>query len=75
MNANSLTLIVLVALSTASYVISGGGSATVIIFVAAWVKAALVGWQFMELRSAHPVWKWALGCLLTAILGIGYLVS
>lgn len=33
------------------------GSATGFILVAAGVKAGLIAWPFMDLRSAHPVWK------------------
>ena len=69
MKAGTLTWIVLMLLTVTSFVIGGGATAWFVI-TAAGVKAALVGWQFMELRYAHPIWAIALFALLAAILGV-----
>lgn len=43
------------------------GAATVILALAG-LKCAALGWQFMELRTAHWAWRTALFALLAAIL-------
>ena len=74
MKANTIIWILLVALSATSFSIAGG-SATVAILIAAGVKSTLVGWQFMELYAAHPIWRAALATFLVGLLAIIYLLG
>ena len=78
MNTNTWIWAALLLLSASSFSVSGttqGAVATATILGAAGVKAALVGWQFMELRSAHLAWKLALPVLLVGTLGLICLLS
>ena len=74
MNLNTAVWIILVLLSAVSYSLGGGG-AMAFILAAAGIKAGLVGWQFMELRTAHPVWNAGLLSILAAVLGLVYLLA
>ena len=51
-----------------------GTTAAAFILGAAGLKSGLVGWRFMELRSAHLVWKLALFTLFAAVLGLVFLL-
>ena len=78
MKTNTWIWIALMLLSASSYSISGtaqGATGALIILGAAGVKAALVGWQFMELRLAHRAWKLAFPILLAGTLGLICLLS
>lgn len=70
--------IALMLLSASSFSVSEsarGATASVIILSVAGVKAGLVGWQFMELRTAHLAWKLAFAILLAGTLGLICLLS
>lgn len=78
MKSNTWIWIALMLLSASSFSVSGtarGITAALIILGAAGVKAGLVGWQFMELRSAHLAWKLAFPILLVGTLGLICLLS
>lgn len=78
MKANTCTWIALILLSVSSFSLSEAGRApTAALFIlgAAALKACLVGWQFMGLRSAHLAWKVAFPLLLAATLGFVSLLS
>lgn len=71
--ASTLTWLALIALTLTSFALSetsGVRAAVLPILLAAMVKASLVAFQFMELRSAHPVWKAAFSALLALIVVI-----
>jgi hypothetical protein len=73
MKLNTGIWIALLLLSTLSFSASEtirAGTLTIFILAAAGVKAALVGWQFMELRSAHLMWRVATFTLLAGVLGL-----
>jgi hypothetical protein len=71
MKANTWSWAVLLLLTAVSFSASDHvRSAAALILGVAGVKAALVGWQYMELHSAHPMWKAALGVILAGILGV-----
>ena len=74
MKANTMTWAILVLLSAVSFSIAGA-SASAPILAAAGVKAAFVGWQFMELRTAHRAWAAALLTFLAALLGLIHLLG
>lgn len=73
MKPNTWTWLLLLTLTVVSYCIDGR-SAAGLILIAAGVKATMVGWQFMELRSAHPIWRLALAAVLTGVLALVYLL-
>jgi len=52
-----------------------GTTAAAFILGAAGLKSGLVGWQFMELRCAHLVWKLALFALLSGVLALIFLLT
>ena len=76
MNTNGLTWLLLVALSAGSFRAAESGTSAsagrVVLFLvlAAALKSLLVGWQFMELRTAHPLWRAGFALLLG-----GYMIS
>lgn len=74
MRSNTLTWIVLILLSVVSYLL-GGRDAALFVLLAAGIKAGLVGWQFMELRTAHPVWNVGLLSILAVVLGLVALLA
>lgn len=74
MRANTCIWAVLLALSVLSFSLSGP-TAAALILSAAGVKSALVGWQFMELRTAHVVWRLGLLTLLAGVLGLVWLLA
>jgi hypothetical protein len=73
MKVNTCIWAVLLALSVLSFSLSGP-TAAALILSAAGVKSALVGWQFMELRTAHFVWRLGLFALLAGMLGLVWLL-
>ena len=78
MKTNTWIWIALVLLSASSFWLSGtpqGATVAITILGAAGVKATLVGWQFMELRSAHLAWKLGFPLLLVGTLGLICLLS
>lgn len=77
MKANTWTWAALLVLSVLGFLVSEtapGMTAAAFILGTAGVKSGLVGWRFMELRSAHLVWKLALFALLAAVLGLVFLL-
>lgn len=69
--STTVTWLCLVALTCASFALShevGRRAAVLPILLAALVKASLVAFQFMDLRSAHVAWKVAFGALLGLIV-------
>lgn len=74
MKANTLALALLILLSAVNFSI-GGGSVAGLVLAASGAKAAILGWQFMELRSAHFVWRLALFAFLAVMLGGVYLLD
>lgn len=77
MKANTWIWAALLMLSVVSFSISETAhdqAAAAFILAAAGLKSALVGWQFMELRTAHLVWRLALFALLAGLLGLVYLL-
>ena len=74
MKTNTWVWVALLLLSAFSFSI-GGRTAIGLVLVAAGLKSALVGRQFMELRSAHLVWTLELFALLTFVLGLVYLLG
>lgn len=41
-----------------------------IVLSAAWIKMSLVGWRFMELHSAHGLWKAGFLLMITGLVGL-----
>ena len=77
MKANTWIWTALLLLSASSFSVSESADknmAATLILGAAGLKSGLVGWQFMELRSAHLVWKLAFFALLAGVLGLVYLL-
>jgi ABC-type Co2+ transport system permease subunit len=74
MRANTCIWAVLLVLSVLSFSMSGATAAALILSTAG-VKSALVGWQFMELRRAHVVWRLGLFALLAGVLGLVWLLA
>ena len=79
MKTNTITWIALVGLTGVSLLVSeryqSGGAAGVILAAAA-VKCAVLGWEFMELRSAHWFWRAGfLGVLAGILGGVGLLIT
>lgn len=73
MKTNTWILIVLLGLTASGLALSttlSGHFATACILGGAGVKAALVGWRFMDLRDAHFVWRLGFAALLCLILGV-----
>ncbi len=78
MKANTWTWAALLLLTVLGFSVSEaahGTSAAAFILGAASVKSGLVGWRFMELRSAHLVWRLALFTLFAGVLGLVFLLS
>lgn len=78
MKAHTWTWAALLLLTVLGFFVSEtghGATAAAFILGAAGVKSGLVGWQFMEMRSAHLVWRLALFSLLTGILGLVFLLG
>ena len=73
MKANTVTWFALVALSALSFSV-GGRSLPALVLTAAGLKSALLGWRFMELHTAAPVWKAAFLSLLVVLLTLIYLL-
>ena len=74
MTRNILVWLALLVLSVASFAISGhaiGG----LVLAAGGLKAAMVAWQFMELRTAHLAWPVGLATLLFVALGLVYVIG
>ena len=74
MNRNTHVWLALLGLSVASFVISGHAVGSLVL-AAAGLKAAMVAWQFMELRTAHLAWPVGLATLLVVALGLVYLIG
>lgn len=77
MKATTCTWAALLLLSALSYSISEtahGRMSTALILGAAGLKSGLVGWEFMELRTAHLVWRLALFAMLAGVLSLVYLL-
>jgi hypothetical protein len=73
MKANTWTWAALLLLTVSGFSASEtahGTTAAAFILGAAGLKSGLVGWRFMELRSAHVVWKLALFALLSGVLAL-----
>jgi len=73
MKTNAWTWAVLVMLTTGSFWTRGAlhdRGAALIILGAAGVKCCGLGWQFMELRAAHWIWRVVLAVLVFGLLGV-----
>ena len=73
MKTNAWTWAVLVILTAGSFWTRGalhGRDAGLIILGAAGVKCCGLGWQFMELRAAHGMWRAVLAVLVFGLLGV-----
>ena len=60
MKANGICWVFLILLTLAGVMISNVDQSSktgVLIMSAALIKSTLVGWRFMELHSAHALWK------------------
>jgi len=71
MRANTFTWALLLLLTTGSYFLGGAGNGRGLagfVLVAAGLKCAGLGWQFMDLRWAHGFWRVALLGLLAGFL-------
>lgn len=78
MRSNTLTWLILLALTLGSFLLAerGGGSSVVWIIVAlAGLKFALVAWKFMELNKAAVIWDVALLGLLVLVLSMTLLLG
>jgi hypothetical protein len=72
MKANFITWAALLLLTATSFGISEHGSrlaATCLILGAAALKCAALGWQFLDLRSAHGLWRGGFLFVVIATLG------
>ena len=58
----------LVLLCGFSYLSAGSGGTAWLILTASGVKALILMWNYMELRSAHRIWIGLMGFLIVAIL-------
>lgn len=67
---DTLAYVALVGLTFASYAASDalGAAALSPILAVATAKSALVGFQFMGLRAAHPVWRVAFTALVGGVV-------
>lgn len=73
MRTNTITWLALLTLSALSFSVAGR-SLPVLVLTAAGLKSALLGWHFMELHTAAPLWKAAFLTLLTLLLTLIYLL-
>lgn len=69
----ALMLLTLVAFGAGESVL-GGVAFTALLLVAA-VKSLLVGWHYMELRSAHPAWRLVFSLYLAGFLALFLVLS
>jgi hypothetical protein len=72
MKTNLLTWTALLLLTTVSFLTSEtahGQAAAIFILAAAGAKCAALGWQFMELRAAHWLWRSTLLAIVVGLLG------
>ena len=74
MNTNTAVWVALLGLTVVSFSISGHAFESLVL-VTAGLKAAMVAWNFMELRTAHLVWKLGVGALITLALGLVYIMG
>lgn len=68
---NTVSWFLLLLLSGASLHAGGRGhgiGVAALLLAAAAAKSAVVGWQYMELRSAHVLWKAGFASLLVGLL-------
>jgi len=75
MKTNTVCWLFLILLTITGVVASDavhGPGAAGIILVAALGKTILVGWRFMELHTAHPLWKGAFLLLMSGLMGLLY---
>jgi len=73
MKTNTWILLILLGLTLSGFALSAtisGQLAAACILGGAGVKAALVGWRFMDLREAHVLWRLGFAALLCLILGV-----
>lgn len=73
MKTNTLCWLFLILLTITGVVVSDavhGPRAAGIILLAALAKTVLVGWRFMELHSAHRIWRTGFVLLITTLLGL-----
>jgi lipopolysaccharide export LptBFGC system permease protein LptF len=61
MKANLITWLVLISLTVTGYFFSGstrsGSALALLILTLFGIKFLSIGYQFMELKKAHPAWK------------------
>ncbi len=75
MKTNTLCWLLLILLTITGVIVSDtarGPGAAGIILVTALAKTFLVGWRFMELHTAHPLWKGSFLLLILGLLGLLY---
>lgn len=75
MKTNTIVWMILVLLTVTGVIVSDavhGPGAAGTILVAALGKTILVGWRFMELHTAHLLWKSAFLLLMAGLLGLFY---
>ncbi len=77
MRSNTVTWLVLLALTLGSFLLAerGGGSVVWMIVGLAGLKFALVAWKFMELNKAAVIWDIALLGLLVFVLSMTLLLG
>jgi hypothetical protein len=75
MRINTVCWLLLILLTITGVTVSGtdhGSNAAAIILMAALIKSGLVGWRFMELHTAHGLWKAGFLMLITGLVGLIY---
>ena len=78
MKTNALCWLTLILLTITGVMISEGESglnSTLIILSAALIKSGLVGWRFMELHTAHVIWKTAFLFMMSGLFGLLYVLA
>ena len=78
MKTNTLCWLGLILLTITGVAASGTdhrAHVTLIILSAAWIKSGLVAWQFMELRTAHVLWKTGFLTLITGLVALLFLLA
>ena len=75
MKTNTVCWIFLILLTLAGVMISDvdqSAKAGALIMSAALIKSTLVGWRFMELHSAHALWRASFVAMVGGIVGLLY---
>ncbi len=68
---NTLVWTIMLLFTLTGYFLSGGGALLQAIVLTLFaVKFFLIDYQFMELRRAHPFWRYALNTLLACFISV-----